>query len=81
MKRIYCISGLGADERIFQKLKIKDAELHALQWIRPENNESISQYAMRFKSQINEENPVILAVSFGGLITINGILLKREPIS
>ncbi len=27
MKNIYCISGLGADERIFMNLRIKDAHL------------------------------------------------------
>jgi esterase/lipase len=70
MKQIYCISGLGADERIFFKLKIPGVQFKYLQWIAPEENESIQAYSKRMGQQIDDENPVLMGVSFGGMMAI-----------
>lgn len=70
MKTIYCISGLGTDANIFNNLKIQDVRLHCLPWINPVQNETIKSYAARMAACITEENPVILGVSFGGLLAI-----------
>jgi len=35
MKKIYCISGLGADERAFCRLQIKGHTMSALPWLMP----------------------------------------------
>ena len=39
-----------------------------LYWLTPEKNESLESYAMRMAKQIEGENPVLLGVSFGGVI-------------
>ena len=69
-KNIYCISGLGADERAFDRLNICGCTLHHLNWISPLPNENLSSYASRMLNKINENNPVILGLSFGGMVAI-----------
>jgi pimeloyl-ACP methyl ester carboxylesterase len=70
MQAVYCISGLGADERIFKKLRLNNAEVHFMQWIAPEKNESIGVYASRLKEQIRHYDPILMGVSFGGMMAI-----------
>ena len=70
MKNIYCISGFGADERIFSKLILTDHSVHFIRWIIPEKNEGISDYAKRLTLQIHHSNPILIGVSFGGMICI-----------
>ena len=68
--KLYAISGLGADERVFNYLKL-DLELIPIPWITPQKNESIENYAMRLSKAIDtQEDFGILGLSFGGLITI-----------
>lgn len=67
-KHLYLISGLGADERIFQRLDFQGFTTHHLHWIAPEAGESLRDYAERMRSQITTENPWLLGVSFGGMI-------------
>jgi esterase/lipase len=69
-KPIYCISGLGADEKIFTNLHIKGYELHYIPWIRPHKKEKIDGYAKRMGEYIKEDNAVLLGVSFGGMMGI-----------
>ena len=69
-KNIYCISGLGADEKAFDRLKVNGYSLHHLKWIPPLANENLSSYARRKLNDIKENNPIILGLSFGGMIAI-----------
>lgn len=68
MKHIYCISGLGADERVFSKFQFPQHEIHYIKWIIPEKKESIEQYAKRLTEQIHHENPILIGLSFGGIM-------------
>jgi len=65
---IYCISGLGANRSVFANIAIPDAELHFLDWLEPEKNETLSAYAFRMSEKITHEHPVVLGVSFGGIV-------------
>ena len=68
--KIYGISGLGADKRVFQFLSLEH-EFIPIDWIDPLKNESIAEYAKRFSSVIdNSEKFCVLGVSFGGLIAV-----------
>jgi len=69
-KNIYCISGLGADERAFERLAINGYALQHLKSIDPLNNETLSSYAARMLEQVKDENPVLLGLSFGGMIAV-----------
>lgn len=69
-KKIYILSGLGADERVFKKLDLVPLEPVYLKWIPPHKNESVESYASRLLSQITEKNPVLIGLSFGGMMAI-----------
>lgn len=69
MQKIYLVSGLGADERVFVNIKIPHSEIIHLRWEIPLRNESISNYAKRLINQIDlNHNVILIGVSFGGLI-------------
>lgn len=70
MKHIYCISGLGADERVFHKMKFPGHIIHFIKWVTPDKKESISSYAEKLSSQIHHKNPVLIGLSFGGMMCI-----------
>jgi pimeloyl-ACP methyl ester carboxylesterase len=78
MGELYCISGLGADERIFSRLKIPGVHSRYLQWVAPLPNESMEHYAGRMLKQVQDPaggeglptNPIFLGVSFGGMMAI-----------
>jgi pimeloyl-ACP methyl ester carboxylesterase len=70
MKTIYCISGLGADERAFAKLTIEGYNLIVIQWLMPLKDETITHYAERMRQEIKEENPTLMGLSFGGMICV-----------
>jgi pimeloyl-ACP methyl ester carboxylesterase len=57
-RQVYCISGLGADERIFSKLNVPGACFHYLQWLQPDENEPIGHYASRMIQQLPSPDPV-----------------------
>jgi pimeloyl-ACP methyl ester carboxylesterase len=77
-KHIYCISGLGADEKIFTNLHIKGYELKYIPWIRPHKKERIESYAKRMSEHIKEDSPVLLGVSFGGMMGLE--IAKQMPL-
>ncbi|HEX9513251.1 MAG TPA: alpha/beta hydrolase [Puia sp.] len=84
MNPIYCISGLGADERIFSKLILPGVLLTPLQWIQPQKEERIEAYAKRMTSQLHshpisqdpsnqrahQPQPIFIGVSFGGMMAL-----------
>ena len=68
--KIYAISGLGADKRVFKFLTL-DYELIPVEWIKPEKKESIVEYSKRLILEYGidkDKDYGILGVSFGGLI-------------
>jgi pimeloyl-ACP methyl ester carboxylesterase len=68
MENIYCLSGLGADERIFKNLRIKGANLIFLPWVPYDKHDEMNCYAQKMAAQIPEKNPTILGLSFGGML-------------
>lgn len=78
MKSIYCLSGLGSDERVFSKLEFGENKVSFLRWKVPEKNESISHYAERMTADIKEENPVLVGLSFGGMMSVE--MAKIVPV-
>jgi pimeloyl-ACP methyl ester carboxylesterase len=77
MTNIYCISGLGADERIFKKLNIRGARLIYLPWVAFDKHDELPCYAQKMAAQIPEQNPVILGLSFGGMLATE--IAKQQP--
>ena len=70
LKDIYCVSGLGADERVFQRLKLEGYQPVHIRWVEPEMKESITDYAKRLTEQIKSDCPILVGLSFGGIIAV-----------
>ncbi|MGB5711821.1 MAG: alpha/beta hydrolase [Waterburya sp.] len=70
LKNIYCVSGLGADERVFQKLKFPGYQLIHIQWKEPQPGENIAHYTQRLTAQIKSPRPILIGLSFGGIIAV-----------
>lgn len=80
--KIYGISGLGADKRVFDFLTLEN-EFIPIDWITPHKNEPIKDYSKRLSSVIDIENDFcLIGVSFGGLIAteISQILNPKTTI-
>jgi pimeloyl-ACP methyl ester carboxylesterase len=79
--KVYGISGLGADERVFQKVnEFLDEPITYVPWIDPEPKESLSHYAKRLAGTLDTSQPFsLVGVSFGGMIaTEMNKVLKPE---
>jgi len=70
MKTIYCISGLGADERTFSNLNLEGYKIVFIPWLTPFPQEPLTAYATRMSRSITTENPILLGLSFGGMMCI-----------
>lgn len=68
MKKVYIFSGLGADERVFKYLDLTGLEVTFVKWIKPQVNEKLADYAKRLSAQIKDENPILIGLSFGGIV-------------
>ncbi len=68
MKKIYILSGLGADKRVFKFIDFTGYDIIFIEWILPENNETIENYAFRLTAQIKTEKPILIGLSFGGIM-------------
>jgi pimeloyl-ACP methyl ester carboxylesterase len=69
-KNIYILSGLGVDERVFQRIDFFEFKPIFIKWILPLRHESIENYAARLLEQIKTSYPILLGLSFGGLIAV-----------
>ncbi len=69
-KELYIFSGLGADERAFQRLDFSDFSTTFIKWIVPHDTETIENYTTRLLDQITTTKPTLIGLSFGGLIAI-----------
>ena len=78
MQNVYFISGLGADKRAFKFLDLSFCNPVFIDWIRPLSAERISDYAIRLKEQITDEEPIIMGLSFGGIIGVE--IAKLVPV-
>jgi pimeloyl-ACP methyl ester carboxylesterase len=70
LKKIYCISGLGADEKAFARIRLPGYQLVVLPWLMPQKNETMEQYAKRMAAEVDTENPILMGLSFGGMMAI-----------
>ncbi len=70
MQRIYCISGMGADERIFTKLTIPGYELVPVKWAAYDKSDTLTSYARKLIKQIPEDKPILMGLSLGGMLSV-----------
>lgn len=66
---LYLFSGLGADERVFARLKFPRCNIRHIKWPKVANGTSKELFLSEIKAQIiTKKNNVLLGVSFGALI-------------
>lgn len=60
---------MGANSKVFERLKFDAYDCNFIEWIIPENGESLDHYAHRMAKDIDDSSPVILiGMSFGGIL-------------
>lgn len=67
---VYFMPGLAASVSIFERIKLPESEFEMffLEWEIPLDNETLQEYAKRIAQKIVHENPVLIGVSFGGIL-------------
>jgi pimeloyl-ACP methyl ester carboxylesterase len=67
---VYLMPGLAASTTIFERIALPDEmfEIILLEWEIPLNDESLTDYAKRITEKIKHKNPVLIGVSFGGIL-------------
>lgn len=67
----YLIPGLGADERVFRRLRLAGA-VHVLSWLAPQSpTEPLVHYAARLAEAVPPDQSCwLVGVSFGGLLAL-----------
>ncbi|WP_443939544.1 alpha/beta hydrolase [Pedobacter sp. MW01-1-1] len=80
--KVYLISGLGADKRIFEKLTFPpEIEIIHLPWTEHAISDSLSSYADKLVNKIDFSSAfALVGVSFGGMIAME-IAKKHHPVA
>ena len=67
---VYFIPGLAAGKEIFEYISLPEElyDVHIIEWIIPKKRETIRQYAMRMATLVNKPKPILIGVSFGGVM-------------
>ena len=67
---VYFMPGLAANASIFERISLpKDQfDTHFMEWEIPFEKESLKEYAHRISKKITHKNPVLVGVSFGGIL-------------
>jgi esterase/lipase len=68
---VYFVPGLAASSKIFEHISLPDDqfEMHYLDWLMPiSQNEPLNDYAKRLSEKIIYKDPVLVGVSFGGVM-------------
>ncbi|NNC83164.1 MAG: alpha/beta hydrolase [Flavobacteriales bacterium] len=68
--KIYGISGLGANERVFDQVNtFLDEPITYVPWITPKPKESLASYAQRLAGGLDTDEPfALVGLSFGGML-------------
>ncbi len=67
---VYFIPGMAANPSIFDEIKLDESkfEVHRLAWFQPKKGISFEEYAKEMCQSVIHKNPILLGVSFGGLL-------------
>jgi len=67
---VYFMPGLAASPAIFERIVLPDDtfEMVFLEWEIPLENESLADYAKRISEKITRPDPILIGVSFGGIL-------------
>ncbi|RYE00031.1 MAG: alpha/beta hydrolase [Sphingobacteriales bacterium] len=66
--KVYVLSGLGVDHRVFADIDFGDYEIIHIPWLQPQAREPIAAYAARLAALITDDAPTLIGLSFGGIM-------------
>ncbi len=70
-KHLYFVSGMAANSKIFERMNfpLDKFEIHYLDWVLPlSKKETLESYAARLCKKVTNPNPILIGVSFGGIV-------------
>ena len=67
---VYFMPGMAASSLIFERIKMPEDtfESHLLEWIIPNKNDTLQEYAKKMAEKVTHQNVVLIGVSFGGIL-------------
>lgn len=67
---IYFIPGMAAGPEIFNNIRLPEDryKIEILEWLIPLKDETLKEYAQRMANRIMDPNPILIGVSFGGIV-------------
>jgi pimeloyl-ACP methyl ester carboxylesterase len=68
--KVFLLSGLGADKRLFSYLDLSGYDVTDVQWPAPSVKGSMETYARKLVAQVDDDDPVLIGVSFGGMMAV-----------
>src|ERR1700749_745782 len=79
MSKVFLIPGMGADSRIYQNFKLEGYEVMAIDWIEPEQTDTLKTYAQKLILQYNiPPLSIVIGNSLGGMLAVE--IAKIIPI-
>lgn len=79
MTRVFLIPGMGADSRIYQNFKLDDYDVTAIDWVEPEQTDTLKSYAQKLILQYDiSPLSIVIGNSLGGMLAIE--IAKIIPI-
>ncbi len=62
--------GMAASSAIFERIQLPQDtfEIHLLEWEIPNQGENLIDYAKRIAEKVQQANPILIGVSFGGIL-------------
>jgi len=77
---VYFMPGMAANPSIFKDIELTSDtfETHLLAWFVPDKNMSLAQYAQKMNRQISHTDPVLVGVSFGGMLVQE--MARHKPV-
>ena len=71
MRKIFLISGLGADTRLYNNIDLLDNEVVPVDWIEPNLTDTLITYAQKLIHQYHiTSGSIVIGTSLGGMIAI-----------
>ena len=70
LQHVYFVPGLAANISIFENIKLSEEfySVHFLEWMIPDTQETLQDYAKRLCEKIKHDNITLIGVSFGGVV-------------
>jgi pimeloyl-ACP methyl ester carboxylesterase len=79
-RRLVVFSGMGADARLFQSIRIPETEIFTPDHAEPAPEETLTEYAARIADGLNiQPADIVGGISFGGMLA--GEIARQRPVA